>query len=81
MSGHPSPNIPSMLQPQTHWAWTMDGATDGETDMDTETDVGISESDYEVGSIGQSHNPGESKLFLPGNTVFWFPYALSAYIL
>ena len=40
------------------------GATDGETDIDAETDGGISESDYEVGSIGQSHhNPGESTLF------------------
>jgi len=36
----------------------MDGATDGETDMDAETDVGISKSDYEVGNIRQSHNPG-----------------------
>lgn len=62
------------------WA-TNGGATDGETDMDAETDGGISESDYEVGSIGQSHhNPGESTLFLPGDTVFWLPYALSTYI-
>jgi len=62
--------------------WTASGgATDGETDMDAETDGGISESDYEVGSIGPSHNPGESTLFLPGDTVFWLPYALSAYIL
>jgi hypothetical protein len=59
----------------------MDGAMDGETDMDAETDVGISKSDYEVGSIGQSHNPGESMLFLPSDTVFWLPYDLSAYIL
>ena len=36
----------------------MDGATDGEMDMDAETDVGISKSDYEVGNIRQSHNPG-----------------------
>jgi EEF1A N-terminal glycine/lysine methyltransferase len=56
--------------------WTA-GGTDGETDMDAETDGGISESDYEVGSIGQSHNPGESTLFLPGDAVFWLPYALS----
>ncbi|KAI0003680.1 hypothetical protein BJV74DRAFT_881520 [Russula compacta] len=53
------------------------GATDGETDMDAETDGGVSESDYEVGSIGPSHNPGESTLFLPGDTVFWLPYALT----
>ena len=51
-------------------------------DINAETDGGISESDYEVGSIRQSHhNPGESMLFLPGDTVFWLPYALSAYIL
>ncbi|KAI0296199.1 hypothetical protein BC826DRAFT_908484 [Russula brevipes] len=53
------------------------GVTDGETDMDAETDGAVSESDYEVGSIGQSHNPGESTLFLPGDTVFWLPYALT----
>jgi len=62
--------------------WAGNGAaTDGETDMDAEMDSGISESDYEVGSIGPSHNPGESMLFLPGDTVFWLPYALSMYIL
>jgi EEF1A N-terminal glycine/lysine methyltransferase len=60
--------------------WVTGGATDGETDMDAETDGGISESDYEVGSIGPSHhNPGESTLFLPGDAVFWLPYALSTY--
>jgi nicotinamide N-methyltransferase len=47
-------------------------ATDGETDADTEGD-GMSES--EVSTIG--HGPGESTLFLPGDTVFWLPYALS----
>ncbi|KAH9081650.1 hypothetical protein EDB83DRAFT_2512508 [Lactarius deliciosus] len=57
--------------------WTANGATtDGETDMDGETDGGVSESDYEVGSR-QSHNPGESTLFLPGDAVFWLPYALT----
>jgi EEF1A N-terminal glycine/lysine methyltransferase len=56
--------------------WAAAG-TDGETDMDAETDGGISESDYEMGSVGQSHNPGESTLFLPGDAVFWLPYALS----
>ena len=53
---------------------------DGETDMDAETDSGISESDYKVGSIIPSHNPGESTQFLPGDTVFWLLYALSVYI-
>ena len=57
--------------------WVGNGATtDGETDIDGETDGGVSESDYEVGSR-QSHNPGESTLFLPGDAVFWLPYALS----
>ncbi|KAH9004017.1 hypothetical protein EDB86DRAFT_2886260 [Lactarius hatsudake] len=57
--------------------WVANGAaTDGETDIDGETDGGVSESDYEVGSR-QSHNPGESTLFLPGDAVFWLPYALT----
>jgi nicotinamide N-methyltransferase len=51
----------------------VDGETDG---GETEPDGGISESDFEVAStIG--HGPGESTLFLPGDTVFWLPYALS----
>jgi len=36
---------------------------DGETDMDGKTDGGISRSNYKVGSIGPSHNPGKSMLF------------------
>lgn len=51
--------------------------TDGETDIDADTDA-MSESDFEVAStINGGHNPGESTLFLPGDTVFWLPYALS----
>ncbi|KAI0756974.1 AEX-3 domain-containing protein [Daedaleopsis nitida] len=53
--------------------------TDGETDLDPETDGeggAISESDYEVAST-VGHTPGESTLFLPGDTVFWLPYALT----
>ncbi len=53
--------------------------TDAETDLDPETDGeggAISESDYEVAST-VGHTPGESTLFLPGDTVFWLPYALS----
>ena len=42
-------------------------------DMDAKTDSGISESNYEVGSISPSHNPGESTLFLPSDTVFLAP--------
>lgn len=49
---------------------------DAETDGETEADGAMSESDFEVAStIG--HGPGESTLFLPGDTVFWLPYALS----
>lgn len=50
------------------------GATDAETDA--ETDGGVSESDYEVTSMA-GHTPGESTLFLPADSVFWLPYALS----
>ncbi|KAH8100713.1 DENN domain-containing protein [Cristinia sonorae] len=56
-------------------------ATDAETDNDGETDAdietgAISESDFEVAST-VGHGPGESTLFLPGDTVFWLPYALT----
>lgn len=59
------------------WSGT-DGETDGEG---AETDAGaVSESDYDVASTVGGHGPGESTLFLPGDTVFWLPYALSTYI-
>ncbi|TFK77102.1 hypothetical protein BDN72DRAFT_909497 [Pluteus cervinus] len=49
---------------------------DAETDGETEADGAMSESDFEIAStIG--HGPGESTLFLPGDTVFWLPYALT----
>ena len=51
---------------------------DVETDGETEAEGAMSESDFEIAStIG--HGPGESTLFLPGDTVFWLPYALSEY--
>ncbi|KAI0732408.1 AEX-3 domain-containing protein [Fomitopsis betulina] len=52
--------------------------TDVDTDVDAETDGegAISESDFEVAST-VGHGPGESTLFLPGDTVFWLPYALT----
>ncbi|KAG5639246.1 hypothetical protein H0H81_005320 [Sphagnurus paluster] len=51
----------------------VDAETDG---GDTEAEGAMSESDFEVAStIG--HGPGESTLFLPGDTVFWLPYALT----
>ena len=49
---------------------------DAETDGETEADGAISESDFEIAST-VGHGPGESTLFLPGDTVFWLPYALS----
>ncbi|KAJ3975339.1 DENN domain-containing protein [Lentinula raphanica] len=49
---------------------------DAETDAETEAEGGISESEYEVAST-VGHGPGESTLFLPGDTVFWLPYALT----
>ncbi|RXW22953.1 hypothetical protein EST38_g2921 [Candolleomyces aberdarensis] len=49
---------------------------DAETDAETEADGAISESDFEVAST-VGHGPGESTLFLPGDTVFWLPYALT----
>lgn len=48
---------------------------DGETDGESEIGDAISESEFEVGST--AHGPGESTLFLTGDTVFWLPYALS----
>ncbi|KAF6766037.1 AEX-3 domain-containing protein [Ephemerocybe angulata] len=50
---------------------------DAETDAEfTEGEGGVSESEFEIAStIG--HGPGESTLFLPGDTVFWLPYALT----
>jgi nicotinamide N-methyltransferase len=50
-------------------------ATD-ETDGETEGEGAVSESDFDVAST-VGHGPGESTLFLPGDTVFWLPYALS----
>ncbi|KAF8807403.1 DENN domain-containing protein [Phlegmacium glaucopus] len=49
---------------------------DAETDGETEADGAISESDFEIAST-VGHGPGESTLFLPGDTVFWLPYALT----
>ncbi|KAA1471484.1 hypothetical protein DENSPDRAFT_850258 [Dentipellis sp. KUC8613] len=59
------------------WGGPNGAVTDGETDMDVDTDGAMSESDFEVASTVNGHNPGESTLFLPGDTVFWLPYALT----
>ncbi|EJD03960.1 uncharacterized protein FOMMEDRAFT_106299 [Fomitiporia mediterranea MF3/22] len=48
---------------------------DGETDGESEVGDAISESEFEVAS--SAHGPGESTLFLTGDTVFWLPYALT----
>lgn len=51
----------------------------GDVDTDggeTDAEGAMSESDFEVAST-VGHGPGESTLFLPGDTVFWLPYALS----
>ncbi|KAF9270222.1 hypothetical protein L218DRAFT_992865 [Marasmius fiardii PR-910] len=53
------------------WA---DADTDG---GETEAEGAISESEFEIASTVGGHNPGESTLFLPGDTVFWLPYALT----
>ncbi|KAJ7169903.1 DENN domain-containing protein [Mycena filopes] len=49
--------------------------TDAETDAETDGG-GASESEFE-GASTVGHGPGESTLFLPGDTVFWLPYALT----
>jgi EEF1A N-terminal glycine/lysine methyltransferase len=52
-------------------SWAANGSvTDDETDMDSETDGGISESNHKVESIGQSHNYGVSTQFLPVETLY-----------
>ncbi|KAH9944370.1 DENN domain-containing protein [Epithele typhae] len=57
--------------------WGAGAGTDAETDMETDGEGGaVSESDYEVAST-VGHTPGESTLFLPGDAVFWLPYALT----
>ncbi|KAJ7038207.1 AEX-3 domain-containing protein [Mycena alexandri] len=69
------PNDPTVLARRhakkgARGPWT-DAETDGETDGG-----GASESEYEAAST-MGHGPGESTLFLPGDTVFWLPYALT----
>ncbi|KAF9056156.1 AEX-3 domain-containing protein [Panaeolus papilionaceus] len=49
---------------------------EAETDGETEAEGAMSESDFDVAST-VGHGPGESTLFLPGDTVFWLPYALT----
>jgi EEF1A N-terminal glycine/lysine methyltransferase len=62
---------PQRLRERARGPWVTE-----ETDGETEGEGAVSESDFEVAStIG--HGPGESTLFLPGDTVFWLPYALS----
>lgn len=55
------------------WGMVTDGETEAETDAASEVGGAVSESEWEHGSTV----PGESTLFLPGDTVFWLPYALT----
>ncbi|EJD47768.1 hypothetical protein AURDEDRAFT_113372 [Auricularia subglabra TFB-10046 SS5] len=56
-----------------HGPWS---GTEAETDA--ETDGGMaSESEYEFGGGAERSVVGESTLFLPQDTVFWLPYALT----
>ncbi|VDB84478.1 unnamed protein product [Peniophora sp. CBMAI 1063] len=78
--GHQDPSLQARRSARkaARGPWGASAAqTDGETDFDNETDGGVSESDFDVASTVQGHNPGESTLFLPGDTVFWLPYALT----
>ncbi|GJJ09686.1 hypothetical protein Clacol_003910 [Clathrus columnatus] len=59
--------------------WQNDVPPESDIDVDTEADVdsvydGVSESDFDAGA---SQGLGGSSLFLPGDTVFWLPYALT----
>ncbi|KAJ6604647.1 DENN domain-containing protein [Mycena vulgaris] len=71
------PSDPTLLARR----YTKKGArgpwADAETDAETDGG-GASESEFEGAStIGGGIGPGESTLFLPGDTVFWLPYALT----
>ncbi|PSS37752.1 hypothetical protein PHLCEN_2v445 [Hermanssonia centrifuga] len=77
-AGDPSAQARRRAKMSSRGPWGA--GTDADTDADeTDADIdggAISESDFEVAStIG--HGPGESTLFLPGDTVFWLPYALT----
>ena len=77
ISGNVSDTQDPAIQARRHAKKSARGPWgDAETDAETENDGGISESDFEVAST-VGHGPGESTLFLPGDTVFWLPYALS----
>ncbi|KDQ63546.1 hypothetical protein JAAARDRAFT_29564 [Jaapia argillacea MUCL 33604] len=83
LSGDPTSQARRRAKKSARGPWAG-AATDGETDIDgdlTEGEGGaMSESDFEVASTINGHAghvPGESTLFLPGDTVFWLPYALT----
>ncbi|KXN90020.1 hypothetical protein AN958_05025 [Leucoagaricus sp. SymC.cos] len=77
VSGNISDSQDPTMQARRHAKKSARGPWgDAETDAETENDGGISESDFEVAST-VGHGPGESTLFLPGDTVFWLPYALT----
>ncbi|KAL0071973.1 hypothetical protein AAF712_000896 [Marasmius tenuissimus] len=72
---HSDPTLQARKSARRHsrgpWA---DMDTDG---GETEPEGAMSDTDFEVASTVGGHNPGESTLFLPGDTVFWLPYALT----
>jgi len=75
MSGNgPDPTVQARrsAKKSARGPWAMDAETDGET----EGEGAMSESDFEIANT-LGHRPSESTLFLPGDTVFWLPYALS----
>ncbi|KAI0932188.1 hypothetical protein AcW2_000881 [Taiwanofungus camphoratus] len=83
MKGHAGADPSAQARRRTKMSarvpWAAGAGTDVETDADGETDGeggAVSESDFEVAST-VGHTPGESTLFLPGDTVFWLPYALT----
>ncbi|KAI0825117.1 AEX-3 domain-containing protein [Trametes gibbosa] len=78
-TAHSDPAIQARRRAKMSSRGPWGAGTDAETDLDPETDGeggAVSESDYEVAST-VGHTPGESTLFLPGDTVFWLPYALT----
>ncbi|KAH9937703.1 AEX-3 domain-containing protein [Fomitopsis serialis] len=78
-SSHVDPTTQARRRARMSARGPWGAGTDAETDVDVDTDgegEGVSESEFEVAST-VGHGPGESTLFLPGDTVFWLPYALT----
>ena len=81
VSGSASDSQDPTVQAKRHAKRSSRGPwADVDTDGETDAEGGVSESDFEIAST-VGHTPGESTLFLPGDTVFWLPYALSKFFL